>query len=144
MQKEFKEKREIDVNVSRTVCDICGNTAKDGAAVIRVQARREEPRDPSHGPYLTQHGYSRGLDICSVECLTENIKGISLVLNTKEIPSINTSPQYDVGTISLGGQFAGGYTTTNITTGSILTATSSASNAQWVSPTVAGQLTVSP
>lgn len=140
MQKEFKEKREIDVNVSRTVCDICGNTAKDGAAVIRVQARREEPRDPSHGPYLTQHGYSRGLDICSVDCLAENIKGISLVLNTKEIPSIGNSPQYDVGNaIQLGGQFAGGYTTTNITTGSVLTATS-ATAAQWVSP---GQLTVS-
>lgn len=139
MQKEFKEKREIDVNVSRTVCDICGETAKDGAAVIRVQARREEPRDPSHGPYLTQHGYSRGLDICSVECMTENIKGISLVLNTKEIPSIGTTPlgAYDVGTaIQLGGY------ATNITTGSVLTATS-ASNAQWVSPTAIGQLTAS-
>jgi hypothetical protein len=140
MQKEFKEKREIDVNVSRTVCDICGNTAKEGAAIIRVQARREEARDPSHGPYLTQHGYTSGLDICSVECLTENIKGISLVLNTKEIPSISNP-----GHIGLGPNISQLGNTYTINTGNAWTGpiTSSAiTPAQWVDVNASGSITV--
>jgi hypothetical protein len=126
MQKEFKEKKEIDVDVSRTVCDICGDVTKEGDAIIRIQVKREEPHHPGSiygGGYSHQH-----LDICSADCLAKNINGITLVLNTKIIPSI-TKEQ----TINIGGTM----TASNAFAGSILSA-NTASTAQWQSATVGG------
>ena len=100
MQKEFDEKREIDIKLSRTVCDICGSVAKDGSAVIRVQVHRETPVD-SRSSYNIGRAYTKGLDICSVDCLTKNIDGIGLILQTKEIPSITNANDL---TIKLGPQ----------------------------------------
>lgn len=132
MQKEFDEKKLVDIKVSRTVCDICGDTSKDGDAVIHIQARREEARDPRYvgltGGYAPGNP---GLDICSVDCLARNINGITLVLNTKVIPSI---PNKDL-TIGFGSNTSYSQSAASMSTGAVLI-TNSASGAQWTVPTV--------
>ena len=102
MQKQFDEKREVSVKITRTVCDICGDVAKDGSAVIRVQARREESYDSTR-PYGIGIGHTPGIDVCSVECLVKNANGIALVLNTKTIPSIDNRGSGNINQASTGG-----------------------------------------
>lgn len=141
MQKEFAEKREIDVKINRTVCDICGDVTKDGDAIIRLQVKREEPHDPRN-VYIQGAGYSQQhLDICSADCLAKNINGITLVLNTKIIPSITKNDQMTIGLGGSSGSISGNIS--NAFAGSILT-TSGTSSAQWQTATVgANTITVS-
>jgi hypothetical protein len=137
MQKEFDEKREIDIKVNRTVCDICGDVTKEGDAIIRIQVKREEPHDPRN-VYIQGAGYSHQyLDICSADCLAKNINGITLVLNTKIIPSITKNEM----TISLGSGSVTGTTISNAFAGSILPTTGT-NTAQWQSATVGNTVTV--
>jgi hypothetical protein len=133
MQKEFEEKKSIDVKVSRTVCDICGDATKDGDAVIHIQARREEARDPRYVGLTSYTPGSPGLDICSVDCLARNINGITLVLNTKIIPSIPTKDNLTVGFNSPNSIFLGGASSMSV--GSALTATTT-NTSQWGSPPI--------
>ena len=131
MMKEFDEKRSVDVKVARTVCDICGDATKDGDAVIHIQARREEARDPRYAGLTGYSAGNPGLDICSVDCLARNINGITLVLNTKVIPSIETNK-----TINLSNGTNNIFTSSGTySAGTTLTATA-ANQAQWATPTI--------
>jgi len=137
MQKEFDEKREIDIKINRTVCDICGDVTKEGDAIIRIQVKREEPHDPRN-VYIQGAGYSHQyLDICSADCLAKNINGITLVLNTKIIPSITKSTDLTIG---FGGSSVTG-TMSNAFAGTVLTSTGT-NSAQWQSATVGNTITL--
>ena len=83
MQRDFKEKKQVEVNVSHTVCDICGNLVEDETAFIRVFASRDQR------PYVDENV----LDICSTACLKANVDGIKLVLDSKVVPALKKSAE---------------------------------------------------
>lgn len=85
MQKEFLEKKEFEVNVNRTVCDVCGEVVKDNQVRVRLGVVREHNGNP-YGPGV---GASRSIDVCSPTCLRDNANGINLLLQTKIIPSLD-------------------------------------------------------
>lgn len=85
MVKNLKEKREIEVDMRRTVCDVCGGMLKEGDVKLRLGVSREEPNQYDL-PGLRK--LPEPIDICSVNCLKENLNGLILILQSKVIPAL--------------------------------------------------------
>lgn len=86
MIKDLKEKKEIEISIRRTMCDVCGELVADGANKVRLYVKREavnwDDRPMGDSPS------SEPMDICSPDCLEKNINGVLMVLRSKTIPTL--------------------------------------------------------
>jgi len=103
MRKDFKEKKEVEITVRRTVCDICDSVVEDGIAAVRLSTFIERATTPEMFYNNSIPPGAAFLEICSAACLEKNIKGIILILNSKMIPS---APDNKNAFVSLGGDVA--------------------------------------
>ena len=79
--KKCIEKKEIDTEVRRTMCDLCGITVEKGAVNFRLVAVRNQSHD--YGP-----SSDTIIDICSTDCIASNLSGLTLLLHSKIVPSV--------------------------------------------------------
>ncbi len=95
--KILKEKKEIEYETRRSLCDLCGEMIKEGAIKFRLRTSREED---DNRPVLRSE--PDPLDICSTDCLKENINGLIVTLQSKMIPLTPENAKEAYPTISLG------------------------------------------
>lgn len=84
--QQFPEKKEVEVSVRKTVCDLCEEVISEATVRLMLSATIET-HDRSDRP----SGYSetsRPVDICSSECLRNNLSGLLLLLQSKIVPAI--------------------------------------------------------
>jgi len=79
--KKCIETTRTDIEVRRTMCDMCGITVEKGAVNFRLVAVRNESHD--YGP-----SSDTIVDICSTDCLAANLSGLTLLLHSKVIPGV--------------------------------------------------------
>ncbi len=98
--KNVKEKREVEYETRKTLCDLCGTMIQAGSVKFRLSAQREEDQDrpifrTSPDP----------LDICGADCLKENLAGLIIMLQSKIIPTMPESLPKESGLIRLSSSY---------------------------------------
>lgn len=94
--KTFEEVQSIKVNVEKHICDLCEKVIENGSSAISIGGVKLYDSSPLRLPQ--GRGWSNiSLEVCSTDCLVKNIGGVSILLNTKILPSIDDprSPTYD-------------------------------------------------
>ena len=78
--KSFKEI--ISVDATHRICDLCEVVLPPGSRIIQVSVAQVSPDGAIFANYVSRTPDST-FDICSVDCLTKNLDGLSMLLNVK-------------------------------------------------------------
>lgn len=88
MIKSFTELQTTEVKVDKLVCDLCGEIVPEDTTSIKLYTTKVNIQRR----YQTFESLSPVVDICSVNCLTNKVKGLSLLITTKLIPQTESAP----------------------------------------------------
>jgi hypothetical protein len=96
--KTFEEVQSITVPIEKHVCDLCGKVIAPDVPALTITAVKlphSSPLRPSVGK-----DWGENVEVCSVDCLVKNIGGVSILFNTKLIPSLNENTKQIPGKLS--------------------------------------------